>query len=193
MACKKALRLADAMNPPVIIRFSTPYESGRNNGYVLDIGPKFFLFAIIDDCQKFNGFQCSRISDVRKLRVPAPYADFYVAALRKQGQVIHRKPEIDLSSLSELLKSAKALFSLITIHRERMRPGECVIGKVLKLSRNKLLLHTIGPDAVWDEKPSEFRLRDVTRVDFGGGYEESLHLVGGDPKQPKKSKRLRKL
>ena len=39
----------------------------------------------------------------------------------------------------------------------------------------------INPDASWDAEPREYRLRDITRVDFGGDYEDALHLVGGWP------------
>ncbi|MFZ0745869.1 MAG: hypothetical protein WAM85_15780 [Terracidiphilus sp.] len=193
MARKKASQLAEALNDKTIVRFSSPYEPGWTDCYVLDIGSEFFLLSVIDDNQKFNGFQCSRISDVRRMRVPAPYADFVLAALLKLGQRINSKPDIDLSSLPALLKSANALFPLVTIHRGRMKPDECVVGKVLDISESNLLLRTIDPGAVWDEKPSKFRLSDITRVDFGGGYEEALHLVGGKPKPLKNSKRLGKL
>lgn len=39
----------------------------------------------------------------------------------------------------------------------------------------------IGPDALWDDEPETYRLSEITRVDFGGAYEEALHLVGGFP------------
>jgi len=84
------------------------------------------------------------------------------------------------------LKSANALFSLVTIHRERIKPDTCAIGKVIDIAENHLLFLEIGPDAAWEEKPSKIRLNDITRVDFGGGYEEALYLVSGDPKPLKK-------
>jgi len=158
---------------------------------VLDIGPQFCLLGLIDDNIKFNGFQCPLISDLRRVKVPDPHQDFVVAALRKRRERIDRKPDIDLSSLPALLRSANALFPLVTIHRERIKPDECVIGKVLEISKNSFLLHTISPDAVWEEKPTRFRLRDVTRVEFGGGYEEALHLVGGNSKPLKKIKKAK--
>ena len=49
-----------------------------------------------------------------------------------------------------------------------------VKGKVLRFLE-------IDPDAVWEQKPTKINLSDITRVDFGGQYEEALHLVGGDP------------
>jgi hypothetical protein len=58
---------------------------------------------------------------------------------------------------------------------------------VIGVSKSRLSLLEVGPDAVWDEKPAEVLLREITRVDFGGGYEEALHLVGGNPKALKRS------
>jgi|CZKF01.1.fsa_nt_gi hypothetical protein len=191
MTQARNLKLREAFSNAIVLRFSNPYDEGWTHGYVLDIGPQFFLLGLIDDNIKFKGFQCLLISDLRQMKVPDPHEDFIVAALRKRSERIDRKPDIDLSSLSALLKSANALFPLVTIHRERIKPDECVIGRVLDISENSFLLHTIDPDAVWEKKPTRFRLRDVTRVEFGGGYEEALYIVGGNPKPLKKSKKAK--
>lgn len=192
MAEARNSKLRDAYSNAIVLRFSNPYDEGWTHGYVLDIGPQFFLLGLIDENMKFNGFKCQLVSDLRRIKVPDPYEDFIVAALRKRRQSIDAKPDIDLSSLPALLKSANALFPLVTIHQERAKPGECFIGKVLDISERKLLLHPIDPDAVWHKKPSRFRLSEITRVDFGGGYEEALHLVGGNPKPLKKSTRAKR-
>jgi hypothetical protein len=186
MASKNKSKLLMALSNATVVKFWNPYDQGSTQGYVLDIGPQFILLGLIDDNIKFNGFQCLLISDVKRLKVPDPYEDFVVAALRKRGQRIDSKPDIDLSSLPALLKSANILSSLVTIHRERIKPDTCVIGKVIDIAENCLLFHEIGPDAIWEEKPSKIRLSDITRVEFGGGYEEALHLVGGNPKPLKK-------
>jgi hypothetical protein len=185
MGSKKASQLADALNHQLVVLFSSAYEPGWVDGFVLDIGPKFFLLAVIDEYQKLNGFHCSRISEMRRLKVPAPYADFVVAALRKRGQIIRKKPNINLSCLLEVLQTANRLFPLITIHREKTRPGICEIGRAVSINEDRLLLHEIGPDAIWDEELTSVPLREITRVEFGGGYEEALQLVGGKPKRIK--------
>jgi hypothetical protein len=186
---KKRLQLAEALRNKFLVKFWNPYDQGSTQGYVLDIGPRFLLLGLIDGNIMFNGFQCLLLSDVKKLKVPDPFAAFIVAALHKRKQSIDKKPDIDLSSLPELLESANRLFPLVTVHRERIKPDTCIIGKVLDISKSHLLLLEIGPDAVWDKKPSKVRLTDITRVEFGGGYEEALHLVGGAPTSLKKRAR----
>ena len=84
----------------------------------MDIGPEFFLIALVDELIRFNGFQCLRLQDVRRLHVPAKYAAFLEAALGKRNERIMKKPRIKLDSLQEaLLQTAGDAFPVITIHR----------------------------------------------------------------------------
>jgi hypothetical protein len=165
----------------LFVQFERPFEPGTFEGYVLDIGPQFFLLAVVREDMRFNGFACLRIADVRRLQAPAKYAEFAEAALRKRGQYLAEKPNVDLSNVANLLRSANIGFPLITIHRERVDPDVCHIGRVSGIDRGTVSLLEIGPDAVWDRELCSYRLREITRVDFGGGYEEALDLVGGPP------------
>jgi hypothetical protein len=42
----------------------------------------------------------------------------------------------------------------------------------------------IDPHAQWDPDPSAHKISEITRVNFGGGYEDALALVGGAPPTP---------
>ena len=68
------------------------------------------------------------------------------------------------------------------IERQKHKPGSSRIGRVLSVSDRVLVLLEIGPDAQWEEEPTEFLIEEVTVVGFGGGYEGALLLVGGEPK-----------
>jgi hypothetical protein len=191
MTRKSDAMLTEAMHGKTLVKFWSPFEPDSTQGYVLDIGPRFFMLGLVDNSIMFNGFQCMRLSDVRRLRVPDPYADFIVAALRKRGEVIRKKPRVSLNSLPELLRSANRLFPLMTIQQERTKPDTCEIGRVVEITKSHVSLLEIGPDAIWDDEQTEISLREITRVDFGGAYEDALHLVGGDPPRSKfKSRKL---
>lgn len=32
---------------------------------------------------------------------------------------------------------------------------------------------------IWEDTPQEYRIKEITRVNFGGDYENALYLVGG--------------
>jgi hypothetical protein len=188
---RMAAKLA-ATRSRVIVKFWSPFEEGSTEGYVLDIGPEFFLLLLVDDKMRFNGFQCLHLQDVRKLQVPAKYAAFVEAALRIRGERVEKKPRVRLDNIEELLLTANRIFPVVAIHRERVNPDVCHIGRVVKIEKGSVFLEEIGPDAKWDDQPTDYRLREITRVDFGGGYEEALVLVGGVPAGAKSRRRLPK-
>jgi hypothetical protein len=137
--------------------------------------------AIVGERVRFDGFSCIRLSDVHKLQVPHDYAAFTEAALRKRGERMPKKPSISVASTEELLLSAGRAFELVTIHREHVNPDVRQIGRVVGVARGCVKLLQIGPDANWDDEPKVYRLSEITRVDFGGDYENALELVGGAP------------
>jgi hypothetical protein len=149
----------------------------------LDRGPQFFLLALVGDNLRFNGFNCIRYRDVRELEVPARYAAFAESALKLRGQVIPRPPKVKLGSTSELLTTAGRAFPIITIHRENVDSDICQIGRVVAVEKDKVELLEINADAHWDSRPLGYKTREITRVDFGGSYEDALMLVGGPPSQ----------
>jgi len=165
-----------------LVRFDRRFKHSPVRGYVLDVGPKFFLLAVVSDCIWFDGFECFRIGDVQSVRSD-PYASFAESALRKRRERIPAKPRVSVAAIEELLVSAGSHFPLVTVHRERVDPDVCWIGRVLGVERGRVSLLEITPDATWEEKPESFRLSEITRVSLGGDYETALHLVGGNPRQ----------
>lgn len=171
-------QLVDAMRARRLVRFARRFEDDPVRGYVLDVGPRFLLVALVSDRLWFDGFECFRNGDVKSL-IPDPYAAFAESALRKRGERRPKKPRVNLESIDELLLSAGRSFPLVAIHRERTSPGICHIGRVLGVGRSRLSLLEISPDATWDESPCEYSLKEITRVSFGGDYENALQIVGG--------------
>ena len=145
---------------------------------MLDVGPQFFLIALISDGIRPNGFQCYRLSAVRKLQVPDQYARFHEAVLKKRGVRFPKMPAVDVRTLPRLLLTANKAFPLVTIHRDKTEKGACWIGPVVDLSKGLLTLLEIGPGASWNLELNTYRLSEVTRVDFGGDYENALYLIG---------------
>jgi hypothetical protein len=176
-------QLTQALRKRRLIRFKRRFEDATIHGYVLGIGPQFFLLASVDDRIWFGGFECFRIADVRNLK-PDPYKKFTEAALKKRGEKIPLKTRLDLASISKILESAGRAFPLVVIHREKIDPDVCWIGRILSVGSEFVSLLEIGPDAIWDKVPSEYRLKEITHVNFGGDYENALYLVGGEPPAP---------
>ncbi len=148
-------------------------------GYVLEVGPEFFLLLLVSDDILYNGFSAMRIDDVTSIEIPHRHSSFVEKALKLRGQKRPEAKSLRLSSLEELLRTASEGFSVLTIHPEKIEPDACYVGKVVDVRDSILRLREISPDAAWQQDSEEHNLRDITRVDFGGAHEEALMLVGG--------------
>lgn len=168
-----------------LVRFDRQFEDSSLRGYVLDVGPKFFLLAVVSDGIWFDGFECLRVGDVRSLR-PDPYAKFVESALKRRCLRKPHKPRVSVASIEELLLSASRQFPLVTIHREKVDREVCWIGRVLGMELGRVSLLGITPNATWEDDSESYRMSEITRVSFGGDYEAALHLVGGNPKTEKR-------
>lgn len=169
--------LVGAKKSQALVRVSRSVESGWATGYVVGAGPEFFALCLVSDLVIFNGFQVLRFVDLSSVEVPDPYADFVERALVLRKELRPQDPSIDLKDLPSLLQSASAAFPLIGIHREIKDPDVSYIGSVVGVTKDTVTLKTIGPDAGWNEEPETFTLNEITRVDFGGLYEQALDLV----------------
>ena len=177
-AARRSERLALA-GKKILVKFTRSVEEGSVEGYVLAVGPQFFLLALVDENIRFNGFQCLRLQDVRNLQVPAKDATFVEAALKLRGEKRPRIPAVSVDSVPELFRTASRAFPVVTIHREMVAPDICHIGRVVAISDAEVSLLEINPDASWDHEALSYRTKEITRIDFGGDYEEALMLVGG--------------
>ena len=156
-------------------------DDGPLHGYVLGATSDLLLLAVVGDDIRLNGFTVLRIPDLTDMKVPERSAGFVAKALELRGEN-PTVPEVDLSSIVTVIRSASEGFPLITVHCEVEDPNACYIGQVFDLDDDRLLLTSIDTNAEWDmDEPEEFDIEEITRIDFGGQYEDALYLVGGDP------------
>src|SRR5262245_44823922 len=169
--------LVGARDTQALVRVHRSVESGFANGYVVGVGPEWFALCLVADLIIFNGFQVFRFRDVSSVEVPAPYAAFVDRVLRLRRQTLPPNPEVDLTDIATVLRTASATYSLVTVHREVVDPDVCHIGSVEGIADGTLVLRPISPDAEWLEERESFPLHDITRIDFGGLYEDALALA----------------
>lgn len=180
MSDSKREKLQEAMQSRRLVRLTRRFEAGPVRGYVMGVGPKLFLLCLVSDRLRYDGFECFRVSDIKGVQAD-PYASFAETALRLRKESKPRTPNVSLLGKEQLLRTAGLAFPLVTIHREKLNPDVCLIGRVVDVTADHLHLLLIDPHAKWDERPTKFPLRGITRVNFGGDYETALFLVSGQP------------
>jgi hypothetical protein len=169
--------LVDARDTGDLVRIHRTVERGFAEGYVVDVGAEWFALSLVADLIIFNGFQVFRLREVSSVEVPAPHAGFVERVLRIRRQTRPPDPRIDLTDIATVLKTASASYPLITVHREVVDPEVCHIGSVARIADGMVALKLISADAEWLKEQESFLLPDITRVDFGGLYEEALRLA----------------
>jgi hypothetical protein len=143
------------------------------------VAKNWVLLQDLDGGMFLNGYSAIRLRDVK--RVTEEEEDSFPArALRIRGEALHVPEDIDITSTRSLISSAATRFRLITVHNEMDDPSVCFIGWPMRVSDKSLRLQEVTPEAEWDGEVSKWPLSDITRVDFGGRYEDALLTVGGE-------------
>ena len=180
MALSTVEQLQAAISSGDLMRLGRRFESGDIRGYVLAVGPEFFVIALVSDRIWFDGFECFRVRDIESVEND-PFAEFVEAALSIRGDVRPDASPVNVATIDDLILSAAAKFALVTIHKEAQSPDVCYVGHPLGVEGGVLWMLGIDPDATWEFEPLAHKLSEITRVNFGGDYENALELVGGSP------------
>jgi len=81
-------------------------------------------------------------------------------------------------STRDLLRLVDARAELVCIYLETRNDYWLNIGKVLRIGEKRVDLHFIGRDGVWANFVESWKIRDITRIEFGGRYIGALEKFG---------------
>jgi len=150
-----------------------------SDGFIIDANEDMVLLQLVDDSIRLNGYQILFLEDISDFVHPAPFNDFQKKVLELRQEEV-QNPEIELGELNQVLLSISEDYGLVTLHREELESDSCEIGRVVKADDVSFELEEIGSDARWFDETYEYDLYDITRIEFGGAYEEALLLVNDD-------------
>ena len=151
------------------------------DGFVVGIGRKWVQLALLDPNIYLDGHAAVRVKDVTKVSRRGGPDTFVGRALAARAEWPPVSVDVDLDSVADLIRTASDLASMVTLHLEEEDPTVCFIGRPVRFGKRSVRLREITPEAVWTTRPTKWPLADVTRVEFGGRYEQALELIGGAP------------
>jgi hypothetical protein len=182
MALSKQLPAAFEANGFPLVEFDRkPVDQHPIRGFALAWNTDLTLVHLIEEHRfHLNGYAVFRNKDVRRWREITPGR--FLARSAKPLKLSPSMPEgVAITSMKHAAASAGAAFPLITLHRERINRGVCYIGKVLRTSQRTVTVLPIDPQAEWD-KAENHRLAEITRLEFGGAYEDLLFRLADKKK-----------
>ena len=172
--------MSAALERRTLMKVRSRYESEGATGYVVGLGTRWALLHIVNDDVTEDGFLATSLEMVAEIETVDPEQSFLPRVMAMRPPTM-RPPEIDLDDTRGLLQSAQRSFPLLTIQTEEHHPGACYIGRIAALDDDAALFHLVSPAGEWDHE-DEYPYETITRIGFGGRYEEALALAAGpDP------------
>jgi hypothetical protein len=156
-------------------------EADRVEGFVVGIGHQWVVLQRLSDRVAFDGWQLLRLKDIQAVSTDPESDCFEVKVLKARSLWPPTAPDLDLDDVVNAFNTPEG-FVMVSVFDEFNRPDACWIGAVMSVDESKLELLEVNTRGDWARKPRTFDLADVTRLDFGGGYEQALSLVAGPPR-----------
>ena len=147
-------------------------------GYVTGIGREWLCLACADSGLKLDGWQLVRLKDIQAVRVDFDPECLEGRVLRARGQWPPPVVDVGLDSGADAIRTVGAR-GMTSLFSEFADPDMCWVGLLDLVDQRTARLQGIDPRGYWDREPRLYDVEDVTRLQFGGGYEESLALVAG--------------
>lgn len=157
----------------------SPVTDHSLRGFVVQANRRFVLLNVIDDSFFLNGFSIFPTDTICRFRVVENRrADMIRYVLtQRYPEGYPQRPLFDTGELKDFsfLERVHGGYPIITVFREEIDDTVCAVGRVERIKRKSFRLEAMDVDAGWDDV-EKFRYRDVTRIDFGGHYEEALWM-----------------
>ena len=157
----------------------SPVTDDSLRGFVVQANARFVLLNVIDDSFFLNGFAIFPTDTIGRFRVMEEERAAMIRYVLSQRypEGYPERPLFDTGELQDFsfLERIHDGYPIITVSREEIDDTVCAIGRVERIKRKSFRLQTMDVDARWDNV-EKFRYRDVTRIDFGGNYEEALWM-----------------
>ncbi|WP_068201991.1 hypothetical protein [Isoptericola dokdonensis] len=156
-------------------------RADRVEGFVVGIGARWVALAEVDGSVRFDGWTLLRLEDIQAVTVDPDPDSFTVKALRARSEWPPPSTDVELDDFRSAVATSAAMAPMTSIFVELDRPDICYIGAVVSVDADTLRLLEVDQQAQWHRKVRPIDASDVTRIDFGGAYEEALALVAGPP------------
>lgn len=174
MTAKKVRkRLQKALETGERLYVKRAFDAWKTYGFVVGLSDEWVLIHKVVDC-RFNGWVALRRADITSVGADT---GFVGRLLEKRGQSPKAQPELDLTDIVSLLRTAHAAAPIVDIELEKREPNVCYIGRIDKVGKRKVKLNEIDTRARWRSNRS-FPLKHITQISLGNDYCEGLWEMG---------------
>lgn len=180
---KLTARLQRALDGPEAVRVTRAILGADVlEGYLIASSAKWTVLARLADDFTIDGHVAVRTRHISRVQ-RHPKHELASKLLTGRGQwppsTLETMPPLDVTG--SLLQGLAAHGPTLSVFVESDDPEVCFIGVPVDWTERALWLDEISPQATWEDTLSQWRYRDITRVDVGGRYEAALLEAAGPP------------
>ena len=145
----------------------------RTTGFIVRNSPDFLVMSVVESNCSFDGTAIVRVPDVS-------YVEWDTIRLRGRSRVLAESPSspdvvdyLDLSSWESIVRSAAAQVPVLVFRCEDLDSSRFDVGTRVRVDGECVRADNLTVDGVLE---GEFAIDmdDLTRIEFGGGYELAL-------------------
>lgn len=166
---------ADIIENKWLVEFDRKKYKDKLLGFVLAFSDDFTLIQVFDhDYFNLDGYCIFENDSVKKFRVYDDEEYFLSEVVKKKKLMPKPVSGVSLESWATILQTVNDKFNLVVIESEDIYKNQCNIGRLEKVGKKTFSLTEIYTDAYWDEKPTNYKLKNLTKVSFNNAYENTL-------------------
>ena len=177
MSKRKSLDINEIVKQKWLVEFNRkPLDKDSLFGFVLACNDEFTLVQKFDDgLFVLDGYCVFRNDEIKRFKV-YDEDSFLNEVIKLKKLKPKHIPQVSIESWADILQTSTQLFPLLVVERERIDNKICYIGKLEQLKKKSFSLQAIDTDACWIGS-FRYKFKDLTKVSFGGHYENTLALV----------------
>jgi hypothetical protein len=146
-------------------------------GFLVAESKSLVVLHRVSDRFDLDGYCAFRRDDIVSIAESFEKRDLIQRALRLNRQDPMVPEQIDTESMRSLMQSVQATFGVLVVEQEQTQPDEVQVGTIRMASEDTYVLRWLSVNAEWENDDRPFRYRDVTKLEFGAGYEQTLLAV----------------
>lgn len=155
-----------------------PFDKFKDYGFVLACNDDFTVIQILDKTlYQMDGYCVFQNKSVKTFRV-YDKEEYYLNEVVKLKRLEPKPiPQILIESWETILQTVNDNFNLVGIESELIYKNQLNIGRLKEIGKKKFSLIEIDPEAEWDDSPTKYEYKHLTRVSFDCPYINTLWEV----------------
>ena len=165
------------LSQEIIDIYRDRFDDESITGIIMDFNSEFIYFNCISGKGEDEGITVFYIDDISRVRAKGNYRDS-IKALVQHNNTQFKSVKINLKSIDTILSSVQENFGYVSISTEEiLSDSECFIGSIKDEDKDWIMLNSFGTMYNRDMKQLILKKDDITCVDAGGKYEDSINYL----------------